>query len=1104
MKDRKFIFQDPSGRRWPLFKFGVFTLGLFSIISAALFAAALLAPITIQNPLSLALLKRQLRAMEKASLPRTVTSSDKALLKRLSARNNIPKPALAMPDKNKNGDIRATFLFSSDPASLEALRGHAAELTHVCPEFLCLTRLDGMLEEQENSSVRELPSDRPYILMPLLDNLDGNERVPEGVENLAQAPKSERMKFIQELLKRLQRVRAGGVVIDWEEVDPGLQKELSKLVEEIAVALRKAGLQTWLCVTMDAGFDTFDLERLAPVIDHFVALLHDENGESDLPGPIASQDWFDGWLNVALGYGDPRQWIASLGTYGYDWTEGKSAAEQISFADAMSRAEKAGVTDVKVVEPALNGTFSYYGENHDHEVWFLDSTSFLNQLSALHDNDWGGFILDKLGSEDPGVWPIIAADAQGHPLHSVIPALENLIGGDSITSVGEGEIVSLDLTSATGKRHFEMTGHERMTCLYETLPSYPTLFRSGSGGLHKVAITFDDGPSPEWTPKILDILKSYHAKATFFLVGREAEDYPDLVQRIVQEGHEVGNHTYTHPNLAIISDARARLEINATQLLIESLTGRSTTLFRPPYNADSHPSDLTELNPIRVAQSQGYMTVLENIDPRDWQRPGVENILERIKDSLSQGNIILLHDGGGNREQTVEALPLLLDYLRERGDEIVSLADLLGMDHDQVMPILPAEKKKSSVFTGGLGFRFMNITQDFMKTFLVIATLLVVIRTIIILVLAWIHSRKAVITGSYCPPVSVIVPAYNEAKVIEKTLYSLLASNFSNEIEVIVVDDGSTDDTAERVLGLNDKRVHLIRQTNSGKSQALRRGVSEARHEYLVIVDADTQFHRDAIANLLKPFEDSKVGAVSGHARVGNLRRFLARCQDLEYVCGFNLDRRAYAIWNCITVVPGAISAFRKAAIYAAGGFSSETLAEDTDLTLAIHRAGYHVDYQSSAIAYTEAPESIAAFVKQRFRWAYGTLQCAWKHRDMIFNPRFKALGWFSLPGIWFFQVVLVAFSPFIDLFFLQALILGNAWDILPYIIVFLGSDLLLAMVAVRMEKMRLYSSLVIIPQRFIYRLLLSYVVWKSILHAMRGAFVGWGKLNRTAAVSTP
>ncbi|MEI8312578.1 MAG: polysaccharide deacetylase family protein, partial [Verrucomicrobiota bacterium] len=768
--------------------------------------------------------------------------------------------------------------------------------------------------------------------------------------------------------------------------------------------------------------------------------------------------------------------------------------------NVMSRAGNSGAPEIKTAEPTFNGSFSYFYEGKGHEVWFLDAASFANQLSAVRDYGFGGVAVNRLGIEDPSVWKIIGAEMEGKPFKPD----PSIPGGNEITSIGTGEIVSLDPTTSKGRRTFSKDSKGDLSCQYEVLPSYPTLFRIGSNQEGEVALTFDDGPSPDWTPDILDILKAKGVKATFFVLGSEAERHPELVRRIVAEGHEIGNHTFTHPNLAESPPALIRLELNATQRLLESLTGRSTTLFRPPYNADSRPSNIEELVPIGIAQSLGYMTILENVDPKDWEKPDKNQLVERVKTELPNGNIILLHDGGGDRSATVAALPEILDYLKERGNRPVLISDLLGLDEAKVMPPVTAEKRSIHSLASGLGFQFLHHAQNFLHAFLEVATILVLLRTVLVLILARTHKDPSARTGFVAPPVTVLVPAYNEEKVISKTVQSLLASEYAGKIEILVIDDGSTDATADAVLAIKDPRVRLISQKNAGKAHALQKGVEESTSEFLVFVDADTQFECDAIHHLISACQDPKVGAVSGHARVGNLKKFLARCQDLEYVCGFNLDRRAYAAWNCITVAPGAISAMRRSAILAAGGFSYETLAEDTDLTLAIHKAGYRIEYQPEAVAHTEAPETFSTLARQRFRWAYGTLQCACKHRDIIFNPRFKALGWFSLPGIWFFQVILVAFSPFIDLLFLQSLLFGNMWDILPYFLAFLLCDLLLAVAAVAMEGLPLHTALRIIPQRFVYRPLLSYVIWKSILHALRGAWVGWGKLQRTASVSVP
>jgi peptidoglycan-N-acetylglucosamine deacetylase len=298
-----------------------------------------------------------------------------------------------------------------------------------------------------------------------------------------------------------------------------------------------------------------------------------------------------------------------------------------------------------------------------------------------------------------------------------------------------------------------------------------------------------------------------------------------------------------------------------------------------------------------------------------------------------------------------------------------------------------------------------------------------------------------------------------------------------------------------------DRRIRLIRQSNQGKSDALRNGLAHAKNDILVFLDADTHFERGTLGALVEPLHDPKVGAVSGHAKVGNLRSFIARCQSLEYICGFNLDRRAYSEWNCITVAPGAISALRRNAIEEAGGFSLDTLAEDTDLTLCLHKCGYRVDYTPDAIAWTEAPESVKTLAKQRFRWAFGTLQCLWKHRELVFNPQYKALGWFSLPSIWFFQILLVSITPFVDALLIFSLLVGGGGAMWSYFVTFLLMDLLLATMACWLDGEKLRKAWIIIPMRLIYRPLLSWVIWRAILKAIKGAWVTWGKLERTASL---
>ena len=543
------------------------------------------------------------------------------------------------------------------------------------------------------------------------------------------------------------------------------------------------------------------------------------------------------------------------------------------------------------------------------------------------------------------------------------------------------------------------------------------------------------------------------------------------------------------------------MELNATQLLIETITGRTTTLFRPPYAADTSPSRLSELMPLQIAQDLGYLNVLENIDPQDWAKPGADLILQRVKQQRRDGSIILLHDAGGDRSQTVAALPRILDYLHTRGDTVVSLSTLMGTTRDKVMPPAAAGEHSLTRIVSTTGFRVYHAVEEFLWAFMIVATALVVIRSLTVI---WLASRfRRAPAANFSESLSVVIAAYNEEKVIAGTLRSLLDTDYKGDLEIVVIDDGSRDGTANEVqsVAAKDKRVHLLRQENHGKAKALRRALTAAQNGIVVFVDADTHFQRDTLRKLVEPFADEKIGAVSGHAKVGNLRSFIAKCQALEYVVGFNLDRRAYTLWNCITVVPGAISAIRKSAIDEAGGLSLDTLAEDTDLTLALHKRGQRIVYVPGAIAWTEAPETVRTLARQRFRWAYGTLQCLWKHRDMVFNWKYRALGWFSLPSVWFFQIVLVAITPMVDLFLLASLPFGAWRAVLPFVIVFLSMDVILATLACILERESVWRAWRILPMRLIYRPMLSYVIWKAIFRALKGVLVSWGKLERTASV---
>ncbi len=1108
---RDFIFFDPHGRRWPTVRRVVFWLGVAGGVALVLFLAAVWIRPAVRLPQPVRELKGQLKAAR--DLP-PVTDLKAEAWQRYVAQSRAAQERLAglrqrlaqRPKQQK--EVRLGYYVDWDANSVVALHEHANELTHLATEWLTLSGPDSRLTAEPDPQLATFCAAHGLKVMAILRNLAGDVWQPEAVENLARSGLAQQRDFARDLVRKLRSLGASGVILDFDEIDPALQSRYTGLCRILNEALHAASMELWLAVTMDDELETYDFDGLSEVIDRFVALLFDEHGDADAPGPLASEEWFEGWLEVIAGLSDPEQWVAVIGANACDWNTTRKESEAISFRDAMSRASYAGVENeggIELAAPSYNGRYVYSEANGEHEVWFLDAISFYNQLRAVRAAELGGFGVYRLGSGDPQLWNVLArgtreADAE------FLKQLGALKTDRSVTHVGRGEIVSVDLTRDDGMRKIRRDPDGKLRAVYTDPPTYPALYHQGAEDKSKVSITFDDGPDPVWTPKILDILKERGVTATFFVIGRNSEDHPRLVRRMVAEGHILGNHTYTHGNLAEMPEWRMRMEIDGTERLIESIAGRSLTLFRPPYNADATPSDVAELAPLAFAERElGYTVVLEKIDPQDWARPGADVIVQRVKEQRKEGNIILLHDAGGDRSQTVEALPRILDWLQQRGDHVVPISELLNIPREDLMQPVGPDSQSGWRAVAMSGFRAWHWLVEFLWTFMIVATALVVLRTLLIAWLAWKHRadpRPSAATGR--EGVSVLIAAYNEGKVIAKTLRSVLDTEYRGELEVIVVDDGSHDDTAAEVEGIaaGDPRVRLILQANAGKSAALDRALAHSRHGIIVFLDADTLFQPSTIPKLVEPLAHPLVGAVSGHACVGNARNFVTRCQALEYLCGFNLDRRAYTALNCVTVVPGAVSAFRRSAIEAAGGFSHETLAEDTDMTLTLHRLGFRIAYAHDAIAWTEAPETWRALAKQRFRWAFGTMQCLWKHRDMTFNPRYRALGLFALPSVWFYHIVLVAIVPFADAVLLWSIATGYAMSLAGYLAIFLAMDLLLAALACWLEGEPLRKSLLILPMRFAYRWLLAWVVWRSIRRAFRGALVGWGKLERTGTAT--
>ncbi|QRP65354.1 glycosyltransferase [Rhodanobacter sp. FDAARGOS 1247] len=1037
-----------------------------------------------------------------------------------AAASHVPPPSL---DKPAGRPLAIGFYVNWDDSSYSSLKRSLPQLDWVIPSWMSLSGKDMALHTSVDAkAINLIRKQKPSTpILPLLQNaVDANWDGP-GLARLLADP-ARRQARIGEIVAFVAANHFQGVTIDFEDLPESAQPDLKAFLGELNDAFDPHGWGIVLSVPFDDA--SWDYAGYADIVDFVVLMAYDEHWAGKTPGSIAGQQWFEQTLEKRMKELDPEQTIVAIGSYGYDWSHGNNA-EALTFQDALDRASDAQA-DIAFDPDTQNPHFSYdEDDGSTHQVWFLDGVTAYNQIHAADEYKPYGYALWRLGSEDPSVWSVF-----GRPYGASAPDPLRTIGaGEDIDIEGQGEVLEIASQPSAGARSIEVDKDDASIDdeSYTALPSSYVIQRAGTLP-HKIALTFDDGPDPEWTPQILDILKAKHVPATFFIIGENAEMSPKLVQREVAEGHDVGNHTFTHPNLGDSPPGIVSLELNATQRLFEALTGHSMRLFRAPYFGDAEPTTADELVPIEIAQKMGYLSVGLHVDAEDWQRPGVDAIVDNVLNAINtknverKGQVVLLHDGGGERSQTIAALPRIIDSLRAQGYQFVTVSELAGLTRAQTMP--PIAPGSLSQWTDRVVFLALGFFGHFIRWLLTTAIALGVARLILLGGLALLNRarekrRVAPVLGEQPPLVSVLIPAYNEEKVIASSIRQILKSRYAN-LEVIVVDDGSVDATSAVVRQhyADEPRVRLLTIPNGGKAHAVNTALREAHGAVVVALDADTQFEPDTIPRLVRWFADPKVGAVAGNAKVGNRINLITLWQALEYITAQNLERRALAALGAITVVPGAVGAWRREALEQLGGFPADTLAEDQDLTIAVQKAGFKTLFDAEAIAWTEAPDSARGLARQRFRWAYGTLQCLWKHRNATFNPRYGSLGTIALPQVWLFQILFSVVSPLVDLVLVWQIVSTgldylqhrgqfddtNLLRMLVFYAAFMAIDLAACALAFAMEKKEKWSLLWwLVLQRFGYRQLMYYVVVRSVWTAIKGPSVGWGKQERKATVTT-
>jgi cellulose synthase/poly-beta-1,6-N-acetylglucosamine synthase-like glycosyltransferase/spore germination protein YaaH/peptidoglycan/xylan/chitin deacetylase (PgdA/CDA1 family) len=1113
MPERKPIFYDEQRRRWRRTRRVLELAGGFFTIVLVIFVINL-----IRNPDLPDILRADthgtLHAIRGRLKPKSIRPGRKHKVSQLG---KIPQ----------NYDpLRAAFYVSWDSNSLASLQSHYHDLDLLLPEALHAVSPDGHLDlDQDPKLLNWLQSIKAtkgveLPIMSMVNNYDGKDwKIDEMAEMLSHP--AAREKLVKALVAFANSDHEPGLVVDFEEVPKESQENFQHFIHELAVALHAANLK--LMVALPAADWSYDYKYFGSQADAIILMNYDFHWPASPPGPVVAQDWFVRNINNILKLVPPEKIVMGIANYGYDWPAKTKAnphpvAQAVTFQEAANTAVESQ-TDIEFDSDSMSPHFSYEDE-HDlvHNVWMLDGITAYNQLRAAERAHVQGTALWRLGTEDPSLWNIWDAT---RPDDAIRKKLEDVPPGYDLILEGDGDIWRITATPQSGHRTFD---YDADTDLFddENFTSYPLTWRIQQMGdiPKKIALTFDDGPDPQWTPQILNILKQKNVPACFFVIGEAANLETSLVKREFALGNEVGNHTFTHPDFETITKSQLQIELNLTELLLESSLGVKTLLFRPPYGIDHQPETASEVQMLPIPQAMGYIIVGARIDPHDWGEPNgglpppADTIVQRViaDASAGKGNIVLMHDGGGDRSHTVEALPRVIDGLRAKGFEFVTVPALLNQTRAQVMMPLSQEEwllARADAFI----FDVFRIFRTAIGFIFIAGILLVSGRALVIGLLALAEKLRPSPPDhpGYQPTVSVLIPAYNEEAAILDTIRSVLASNYP-KLEVLVIDDGSTDHTAELVrenFG-RDSRVRLLLQPNRGKPSALNHGLAEETGEIVVSIDADTIVDPDAIQLLARHFADPNVGAVAGNVKVMNRNRWLTRWQALEYITSQNLEKRAFDLLNCIPVVPGAAGAWRADVLKSHGGFSGDTVAEDTDLTLTIRREGWKILYDEDAIGRTEVPETVEALIRQRFRWTFGTLQAVWKHRDAVGKPRYGTLGWVAIPNIFLFQILLPLVSPIIDLLFLISIALWGLAQLriarlpqlwtsqdversLIFFAIFMMIDLLTCVVAFALEKNEDWSLLApLILQRFYYRQMMYVVLFRALREAVRGRPVGW------------
>ena len=896
----------------------------------------------------------------------------------------------------------------------------------------------------------------------------------------------------------------GGLCLDLSGHEGLVAHDVMPALEAIRARLAPLGLETCLIARPNSAF--FEDDTLLPNLDR-VVLVGFRPPASPSEPPLSQIHTVAGTHGI-LQRIPKEKLVFAVASFAEVWKSGVRRPEHISFAETMLRAT---LQDSTIGFHADSGStiIRYLDEQQRvSQVWLSDATGTHKAMTLAGDDT--PIMIWPLGYEDPAVWSLLQANATASDVER---ALEQPIDLSShVILEGDGPFSRIMSAGVTGRRSIDMApGTDDIVFqAYTDIPSPHRIAYFGDTGTPgQVALAFKGVGERHETKELMDLLDRHGVTATFFVSSRDLLENPDSVDLVLSTGHLIGTQIETLGSRGMLARAMNQVRNNIPQHLLAHEHGYRTVFVENPSRFGQVPGDKAVLGQIQDLQAAGYLTAYASV-AAPFGRLEIGEFLDRIRrEALARSvNTLSFNFSAGNDANTLEALPTLLDQLALEGFEFQSLAALVGISADvAVFPVASDQTRRD-----GVTYQVMRASWISIQNIIFFLALVVALRSPLYLALAFMRRPSLPIDDAFAPPVSVVIPAYNEADVIERSVRSVLASDYP-DFEVIVIDDGSTDQTVSVVMEKfqSNPQVSIWSGSNHGKWFAEDIGFGVTHRPIVVILDADTMIDPMALRWLVQPFKDERVGAVAGTVEIGNQDNFLTSCQKIEYMVTQQIMRRAYETFGGIIVVPGAIGAWRVEAVEKAGGVTSDTITEDADLTLAVHRAGYKVAYQPAARSYTEAPTTVRAFLRQRLRWSFGMFQVSWKHKRSIREG--LPVGIFSLvDAVWYGlitsliyplvdAVLLFALGYFLYAFATEGLAALSAISLnlsAPFLLIAAAGfiNVLAAFLFSRRFDLKL---LLIVPLlTFGYRQLLYISSIRSIWRALTGQQGTWNKLSRT------